>query len=144
MATHVMRFVSPAAIARLDAMVALLTGTHMTQHEIAAAMNATLPQNKVYLRELRRTKRIYISQWKRQQVGKLERSVQFYTAGKGRDARKIKPLTELEIARRTRQRRAEDMHALDKWNAKRRAKWYADRNPLTPDWTAAWIPQRAA
>lgn len=141
-------FIRPAALAKIERILQLLTERPRTAHELAEAIPMSKRHAQEYVNHLHSAQRIYISTWRRH----VEHSGRMYPRPAyrvqpadciRRDASKPKPLTPDE-----RKRRAWELVKADPerhmTHILKKRKYRADRKGPRTDIAANWIFQEAA
>jgi len=137
---HKMTFASEAAQRRIEKIQQLLRGADMSMHEICNEIHLTPYWTRKYLQHLHEQGRIHIASYRCQKRNEYECFVALYCWGAATDAQKPTYDELREHKRQKRIAKRDDVEAHELHLKKRRAA----RIKPQRDWTAAWIPTKAA
>lgn len=144
MGYHVMAFVRPAALAKIERILALLAERPRHVHDLAEAVPLSKRYAQIYLNHLMAQEQVHIKRWVRN-IDQAERMYPrpVYAAGKGVNAPAPKPLTKDQRKKRAWARVKADPERHTKHLMKKRV-YRAVRRAPRPDIAAAWLYGAAA
>ncbi len=125
--TKKMAFRMPAAVAKINKILALLSEKAMNIQQLCEEVHTVNRTMREYLNYLHDNKKIYYSTYKYEKVGNRIMPSRYYKAGSYRDAKKPAPLPPKKRSQLARDRMNLDEEKKEFFLAKRRARRWANK-----------------
>ncbi len=141
--TNKMAFRMPAAVAKINKILALLSEKAMNLQQLCDEVHAVNRTMRMYLNYLHDNKQIYYSTYKYEKVGNRVMPNRYYKAGIHKDAKKPPPLPTKKRSQLARDRMNQDEEKKEFFLAKRRARRWAKKFESVGHPDSQWLKKGA-
>lgn len=140
--TKTMAFRMPAAVAKINKILALLSEKPMSIWQLCEQVHTVRRTMQVYLNHLHDNKKIYYSTYKYEKVGNRIMPTRYYKAGNHKDAKKPAPLPAIKRSQIARDRMNQDEEKKEFFLAKRRARRWANKHEKAGHADSQWLKHK--